>query len=127
MHAQLFHQFALARDAVQIPEQGCAYRKPLPGMVERAASDLGFEPRDSFVVRDKACDMELGRCVGATTLLVRTGYGQETSSAGVKTDYTVQDLSEAAAVIARHVNLDAQATVRYPIVAPAQRDNRSGD
>jgi D-glycero-alpha-D-manno-heptose 1-phosphate guanylyltransferase len=106
----------VALDAIyycpHLPEQDCACRKPQPGMVERAARDLGLDPHDSFVVGDKACDMELGTRVGATTVLVRTGYGQETLSAGVSADYTVQDLSEAAAEIARHVNLDAKATVR---------------
>jgi histidinol-phosphate phosphatase family protein len=105
----------VALDAIyycpHLPEQGCNCRKPQPGMIERAAHDLGFDPRDAFVIGDKACDVELGTRVGATTLLVRTGYGQETSSAGVKAAYTVEDLAEAAAVIARHVKLDAGATV----------------
>ena len=105
----------VALDAIyycpHLPEQGCNCRKPQPGMIERAAHDLGFDPRDAFVIGDKRCDVELGSRVGATTLLVRTGYGQETSSAGVKADYTVQDLAEAAAVIARHITLDAGVTV----------------
>ncbi len=90
-----------------LPEQGCACRKPQPGMIARAARDLGFDPRDSFVVGDMACDVELGGRVGATTVLVCTGYGRETLSAGLKADYTVQDLGEAAAVIARHIKPDA--------------------
>ncbi len=94
------------------PEQACACRKPQPGMVERAAHDLGFDPRNAFVIGDKECDIELGSRVGAITLLVRTGYGKETSSAGVQADHTVQDLTEAAAVIARLVKLGAKATVR---------------
>ena len=106
----------VALDAIyycpHLPELGCACRKPEPGMVERAARDLGFDPRNAFVIGDKACDMELGSGVGATTLLVRTGYGQQTSSAGVQADYVMQDLSEAAAVIAHRVKLDAKATVR---------------
>lgn len=78
-------------------------------MIERAAHDLGFDPRDAFVVGDKECDIELGRRVGATTVLVKTGYGQETLAAGVKADDTVQDMGEAAAVIARRLEFDARA------------------
>jgi histidinol-phosphate phosphatase family protein len=105
----------VALDAIyycpHLPEQGCNCRKPQPGMIERAAHDLGFDPRAAFVIGDKACDVDLGTRVGATTLLVRTGYGQETSSGGVKADHTVHDLAEAASVIARRVELDAGVNV----------------
>lgn len=102
----------VALDAIyfcpHLPEQGCNCRKPQPEMIERAARDLGFDPRDAFLVGDKECDVELGRRIGATTLLVQTGYGQQTLSAGAKADYTVQGLAEATAVIARHVKPDAK-------------------
>jgi D-glycero-D-manno-heptose 1,7-bisphosphate phosphatase len=60
------------------PDDDCACRKPLPGMIEQAARELGFDPAESFVVGDKGIDIDLGRNVGATTILVRTGYGAET-------------------------------------------------
>ena len=54
------------------------------------------------VIGDKECDIELGRQLGATTLLVRTGYGSELEKAGgVSADYVVDDLSQAAVVIER--------------------------
>jgi D-glycero-D-manno-heptose 1,7-bisphosphate phosphatase len=59
------------------PDDQCECRKPRSGLVEAAARELGFAPRDAFVVGDKACDVELGRCVGARSILVRTGYGAE--------------------------------------------------
>ena len=59
------------------PEDGCSCRKPNPGLIERAAKDLDFDLRASFVIGDKAADVEMGRRVGATTFLVRTGYGTE--------------------------------------------------
>ncbi len=94
-----------------LPEQGCDCRKPQPGMIERASRDLRFDPRDAFVVGDKECDIELGRRVGATTVLVQTGYGQETLSAGVKADYAVQSLADAAATIASRLESDARGVV----------------
>ncbi len=93
------------------PEHDCDCRKPKPGMISRAARDLGFDPHDAFVVGDKKCDMELGRRVGSPTFLVRTSYGQETSLAGVQTDYAVPDICEAAAAIIRRVTVDAKANV----------------
>src|SRR5271165_6194348 len=55
----------------------CSCRKPKPGLVQQAAAELGFDVGNAFVIGDKACDIDLGHAVGATTLLVRTGYGTQ--------------------------------------------------
>jgi D-glycero-D-manno-heptose 1,7-bisphosphate phosphatase len=82
------------------PEGDCECRKPRPGMVQRAAADFGFDPKQCFVIGDKPCDIDLGHAVGATTLLVRTGYGAEVESAGQSTAHEiVDDLLAAAAKI----------------------------
>lgn len=65
-----------------LPEQGCACRKPAPGLVLRAATDLGFDPTASIVVGDKPCDVDLGEAVGARPFLVRTGYGDQIAADG---------------------------------------------
>ena len=65
-----------------VPEDQCRCRKPLPTLLEQAARELGFEPRDCFAIGDKPSDIEMGRAVGATTVLVRTGYGAEHEAAG---------------------------------------------
>lgn len=84
------------------PEDECGCRKPRPGLVVRAQRELGLDPRRSFVVGDKACDIELGARVGATTLLVCTGYGMQTLIEGrVRPDHTVRDVREATRVIER--------------------------
>jgi D-glycero-D-manno-heptose 1,7-bisphosphate phosphatase len=83
-----------------VPAEGCECRKPGTALLWQAARELAFDPREAFVIGDKACDVELGRRAGSTTLLVRTGYGSET--AGIMTvpaDYIVEDLREAAHVI----------------------------
>ena len=82
-----------------VPEDGCDCRKPRPGMVEQAASRFGFDPIESFVVGDAACDMQLGRAVGATTILVRTGDGREREAAGLDADFVADDLDEVAKLI----------------------------
>lgn len=53
----------------------CACRKPEPGMGRRAAADLGLDLARSFMIGDKVEDMAFGRAIGATPVLVRTGYG----------------------------------------------------
>lgn len=82
------------------PEDECQCRKPRTAMVESAARDLNFDPGNSFVIGDKPCDIGLGRAVGATTILVRTGYGHQFSNdVTLKPDFVVSDLIEAADVI----------------------------
>ena len=86
------------------PDEGCACRKPRTALLVRAARELGFEPVRAFVVGDMATDIDLGRAVGATTLLVRTGHGARAVEAGdVRADHVVSDLAEAAARIERLV------------------------
>jgi D-glycero-D-manno-heptose 1,7-bisphosphate phosphatase len=82
------------------PDDGCQCRKPKPGLALHAAQKLGFDPTQAFVIGDKACDIGLGQRIGATTLLVRTGYGNEEISLGkVNPDFVVEDLAEAAQVV----------------------------
>jgi D-glycero-D-manno-heptose 1,7-bisphosphate phosphatase len=82
------------------PDANCSCRKPRTGLVKRASGDLGFDPRESFVVGDKECDVQLGDQLGAITCLVRSGYGMKTLSNGaVAPQLVVADLAEAAAEI----------------------------
>jgi D-glycero-D-manno-heptose 1,7-bisphosphate phosphatase len=78
--------------------QACGCRKPAPGMILAAVADLGVDPRRSFVVGDRWLDVELGRAVGARTVLVRTGYGRREEGhppEGVAADAVVDTLIEA--------------------------------
>ena len=82
------------------PEEVCHCRKPEIGMLEEAASQVGLDPASSFVVGDNWSDIELGSRVGATTLLVRTGYGRQVEAdPELKPDYVVNDITQAASVI----------------------------
>lgn len=85
-----------------IPEDHCDCRKPEPALAHRAAAEHGFRLHDCFVIGDKRCDTELGRAIGATSLLVRTGYGAETEKKQLTVaDYIVDDLADAARTIER--------------------------
>jgi histidinol-phosphate phosphatase family protein len=88
------------------PEDGCDCRKPLPGLLLRAGRELGFDPADALVIGDKPCDIELGRGLGATTILVRTGYGAEYEAAGTVTaDHVADDLVDAAEFLRQKLEL----------------------
>lgn len=84
------------------PQDGCACRKPRPGLLMQAARENHFELSEAFVIGDKLIDVELGRRVGALTFLVRTGYGAQTASQEASIwDYLVDDLLGAAVIIKR--------------------------
>ena len=56
----------------------CECRKPRPGMLHRAACEHRIDLTRSYVIGDKASDMNLAASVGAAGVLVMTGYGRET-------------------------------------------------
>jgi D-glycero-D-manno-heptose 1,7-bisphosphate phosphatase len=97
----LLHAERVALDGIYVcphhPDQACACRKPRTELALRAAAELGFDASACFVVGDMASDVALGRAIGATTLLVRTGHGAATLARGeVRADYVVDDLPAAA-------------------------------
>jgi D-glycero-D-manno-heptose 1,7-bisphosphate phosphatase len=53
----------------------CDCRKPRPGLVRRAAAELGADLSRSFVVGDRHGDLRVAWSVGARGVLVKTGYG----------------------------------------------------
>jgi D-glycero-D-manno-heptose 1,7-bisphosphate phosphatase len=69
-------------------------RKPNPGMILRAASDLSLDLQNSWLVGDKTIDIEAARRAGlAGAMQVMTGYGaaEWPQSAALKTErFTVR-------------------------------------
>ncbi len=53
----------------------CDCRKPRPGMLRRAESELGADLSRSWVIGDRHGDLQLAWGVGARGALVKTGYG----------------------------------------------------
>lgn len=50
--------------------EGCDCRKPLPGMLKRAAVDLDLDLPGSYMIGDRARDAEAGLAVGAASFLI---------------------------------------------------------
>lgn len=83
-----------------VPEDNCNCRKPKLGLVKKAAKEHNFDPKECFVIGDKALDIELGEAMKATTFLVRTGYGAAVEKENnVAADYIVDDLLEVSDII----------------------------
>lgn len=67
-------------DAVYVcphrPDEGCDCRKPRPGMLLKAAADLGLDLSRSYLVGDAVTDVQAGLAASCRPLLVRTGRGE---------------------------------------------------
>ena len=86
----------------------CDCRKPGRGMIDNAVRDLGLDPARSVVVGDTWGDVQLGRTVGARTILVRTGKGAAEEMRprnGVAADMVVDNLAAAAGWIISNLEL----------------------
>jgi D-glycero-D-manno-heptose 1,7-bisphosphate phosphatase len=60
--------------------KACDCRKPSPGLLKRAAQEHAIDLPRSFMIGDKASDINLASNAGARGVLVLTGYGRETLS-----------------------------------------------
>lgn len=67
------------------PEDGCACRKPAPGLVLRAAHELGLEPHQCLVVGDTGSDVAAARAAGARPVLVPTAVTRRRELGGTRT------------------------------------------
>jgi D-glycero-D-manno-heptose 1,7-bisphosphate phosphatase len=76
----------------------CECRKPKPGMLRRAAERLGLDCTSSFMIGDRASDVEAGRRVGCRTIFIDLGYVDEHPAAP---DFVVSSIGEAAQLIVR--------------------------
>jgi D-glycero-D-manno-heptose 1,7-bisphosphate phosphatase len=62
------------------PNDGCTCRKPLPGLLIRAALDMDLDLPGCVMVGDKVSDLAAGWSAGCRTALVLSGYGAEAQS-----------------------------------------------
>lgn len=83
-----------------VPDNGSLRRKPAPGMILEAQRDHALDLTRSFIIGDKAIDVECGRNAGVRTILVHTGKAKQPGTIGA--DWEARDLSEAAEIILRH-------------------------
>ncbi len=75
-------------------------RKPGPGMLLRAAEDLGLDLPASWMVGDSLSDLYAGRNAGChASILVRTGYGDRVDKEQAPADFIVDDILAAARLI----------------------------
>jgi D,D-heptose 1,7-bisphosphate phosphatase len=61
-------------------EEECECRKPSPKMIFKAADDFNVDLKSSYFIGDAVSDIECGMNAGVKTILVKTGYGNESFS-----------------------------------------------
>lgn len=102
---------ALYVDAIYVcahdDADGCRCRKPQPGLLVDAATNLGIDLGASFMVGDRWRDIEAGRRAGCRTILVERGYRERQAE---QPDTVVSSLPEAVSWIRRVGSHDAEVT-----------------
>jgi D-glycero-D-manno-heptose 1,7-bisphosphate phosphatase len=95
---------ALPLDAVFVcyhdDADGCACRKPLPGMLLEAAAKFSIDLAHSFMIGDRWRDVDAGAAAGCRTILIECGYDERPPENAP--DTRVANLSEAADWILRN-------------------------
>ncbi|MBV9858593.1 MAG: HAD family hydrolase [Alphaproteobacteria bacterium] len=98
MHRRLRQR--IRPDAIELcphrQDEGCACRKPKPGMLHAAAQRLGIDLSASFMVGDRWNDIVAGRQAGVYTVLIDRGYRE---GIAVDPDWVAHSLPAATAHI----------------------------
>lgn len=93
----------------------CDCRKPKAGMLLRAREEMGIDLAASYMIGDTVKDLGAGRAVGATTVLVLTGYGRgelqyQSHRWTLQPDHVSEDLLDAVQWILAREGLTPQAS-----------------
>lgn len=98
MHDMLRDELGLddIRTCFHVDADGCACRKPRPGMLLAAARERNIDLARSIMVGDRWRDVAAGRAAGCRTVFIDNGWQERRPDAP---DHTVGSLDEAAAVI----------------------------
>jgi len=71
-------------------------RKPAPGMLLRAAGDLGIDLAASYMIGDRWRDVDCGNAAGCRTVFIDYGYDEELRT---RPHFTVHTFAEAAQAV----------------------------
>jgi D,D-heptose 1,7-bisphosphate phosphatase len=78
----------------------CDCRKPAPGLLRRAAADLGIDLAASWMIGDILDDVQAGRAAGCRAILLDNGHEtQWMRSPDREPDAVAKDLAEAADIV----------------------------
>lgn len=81
------------------PEDDCECRKPKPGLLLRAASELDIDLASSYTLGDRDLDVEAGRAAGTKTILVSRTSNPVNGRFDSVADFVAPSLADAAKMI----------------------------
>jgi D-glycero-D-manno-heptose 1,7-bisphosphate phosphatase len=81
------------------PEEDCQCRKPKPGLLLRAASELNIDLASSYTLGDRDLDVAAGRAAGTKTILVSQTGDLSSSETGSSADFVAASIVDAAKII----------------------------
>ncbi len=100
IHAEMRRQLPIDRvEVCYHPGHGdseCDCRKPKPGMLLRAARELGIDLAQSWMVGDRWRDIDCGRAAGCKTIFIDRNYAEELKQ---PPDFRAKNLLAAAEII----------------------------
>jgi D-glycero-D-manno-heptose 1,7-bisphosphate phosphatase len=99
MHNRILQELPVDRIEVCTHTQTdeCACRKPKPGMLLSAARELQIDLESSFMVGDRASDVEAGIAAGCETIFIDLDYASELKPKSAH--HMVRSITEAAEII----------------------------
>ncbi len=107
MHARLRQRMSV--DDIRVcphrQTDGCACRKPAPGMLLAAAAEHGIDLSASYMVGDRNSDIVAGAEAGCYTLLIRRGYFETVTR---RPSRYARSLAHATGLILEHFSGDSR-------------------
>lgn len=99
IHAEMLRQFAEAGAIISAVyvcphahSDGCDCRKPLPGMLLRAASEHKLDLANSWMIGDSSSDIQAGKIAGCKTIKISNCTLSDNE---IRPDYQFSDLRQA--------------------------------
>lgn len=98
MHRSMEQQLPLdsIKTCIHTAGENCDCRKPKPGMILAAASELNIDLGKSFMVGDRKSDVDAGRAAGCATIFIDLEYDEPRPD---KPDFIVRSIAEAVEAI----------------------------
>jgi D-glycero-D-manno-heptose 1,7-bisphosphate phosphatase len=95
----------------------CTCRKPMPGMLDRAARDHGIDLQRSWMIGDILDDVEAGSRAGCHTVLINNGNETEWKLSALRTPFLVAPNLYSAAAQIESIDF-AQSVRRQGVISP---------
>lgn len=85
-----------------LPDQGCACRKPRPGLLLQIAQDYNYDLSQALLIGDAERDILAAQAVNCPAVLVKTGKGiQNLGRSALSTTPVYKNLAEVVAALLR--------------------------